>query len=274
VLEPITTDATSPGWTGLLTLVSAIGSGQFETALSHYLDEVCGVEHVGIFRSVDDVPLPISAISADGTDVSEHHTRIYSHAELWREDPTMRRAMSCRAAAEPMVLYLNVVGAPSSKFRDALIHRMKIRERVFVCGRRHDGILGLTMWQSDRPTPLDPSRDKLVFAATQAAFSILSKHLDICGQGDGLARALTSLAEIEKCFGRSSLKLPRRESQVAARMLFGLSTTGIALDLNLSEETVITYRKRLYKRLCVFNLRGLLLWYLVLWSKTGFMLDH
>jgi DNA-binding CsgD family transcriptional regulator len=268
----VTSETANPAWAGLLPLVSAIGSGRFETAFAHYLHEACGAEHVGIFRSVDGVPVPTLARSADGTDVCERHTRVYVHSELWRDDSVMRRAIDC-AAAEPIVLHLDVIGAPDSKFRDAMMYRLNIRERVFVCGRRHDAVLGLAMWQSSRTTPLDLSRDRQVFAATQAAYAMLSKHLDICGQGDSLARALTSLAVIEHCFARSPLKLPRRESEVGARMLFGMSTTGIALDLGLSEETVITYRKRLYARLAIFNLRGLLQWYIVLWSKVKFMLQ-
>lgn len=210
-------------------------------------------------------------MSADGTDVSERHTRTYIHRELWRDDPTMRLAFSCADAGEPVVLHLDLVRAHRSKFRDAMMHWLNIRERVFVCGRREDGILGLSMWQSSRTTPLDPSRDQQVLAAAQAAYAMLSKHLDICGQGESLARALTSLAEIEQCFARSPVKLPRRETEVGSRILFGLSTTGIALDLGLSEETVITYRRRLYTRLEIFNLRGLLQWYMVLLSKTRFM---
>lgn len=271
VQTSMTSGTANRAWAGLLPLVSAIGSRHFETALAHYLNAACGVEHVSIFRSIEGVPVPTSSMSADGTDVSERQTRTYIHAELWRDDPSMRRAMSCADAVEPLVLHLDLVRAHRSKFRDALLHRLNIHERVFICGRREGGILGLAMWQSSRTTSLDPSRDQQVLAATQAAYAMLSKHLDICGQGESLARALTSLEEIEQCVARSTLKLPRRESEVGARILFGLSTTGIALDLGLSEETVITYRRRLYTRLAVFNLRGLLQWYIVLWSKTGFM---
>ena len=250
----MTSGTTNRAWAGLPPLVSAIGSGHFEAALSHYLNEACGVEHVCIFRSTEGVPVPTLAVSADGTDISERQARTYIRDELWRDDPTMRRAISCADAVAPTVLHLDLV-----------------RERVFVCGRREDGLLGLAMWQSSRTTPLNPRLDQQVLAATQAAYAMLSKHLDICGQGESLARALTSLTEIEQCIARSPLKLPRRESEVGARILFGLSTTGIALDLGLSEGTVITYRRRLYTRLEVFNLRSLLQWYIVLWSKTSFM---
>ena len=151
----MTSGTTNRAWAGLPPLVSAIGSGHFEAALSHYLNEACGVEHVCIFRSTEGVPVPTLAMSADGTDISERQARTYIRDELWRDDPTMRRAISCADAVAPTVLHLDLVRAHRSKFRDALIHRLNIRERVFVCGRREDGLLGLAMWQSSRTTPLN-----------------------------------------------------------------------------------------------------------------------
>jgi DNA-binding CsgD family transcriptional regulator len=61
--------------------------------------------------------------------------------------------------------------------------------------------------------------------------------------------------------------LPRREAEVCARILYGMSSVGIALDLSVSEETVKTYRKRAYQRLNIGSERELLTWYLARWSR-------
>jgi DNA-binding CsgD family transcriptional regulator len=54
---------------------------------------------------------------------------------------------------------------------------------------------------------------------------------------------------------------------VCARVLYGLSSTAIALDLDVGEETVKTYRKRAYQRLAIGSERELLNWYLAQWSR-------
>ena len=81
-----------------------------------------------------------------------------------------------------------------------------------------------------------------------------------------VAQALTALDEIENCIVATSA-LPRREAEVSARILYGLSSVGIALDLSVSEETVKTYRKRAYQRLAIGSERELLTWYLARWSR-------
>ncbi|WP_416365582.1 LuxR C-terminal-related transcriptional regulator [Paraburkholderia terrae] len=60
----------------------------------------------------------------------------------------------------------------------------------------------------------------------------------------------------------AALSLTAREVQVGARYLYGVSTSGIASDLGIGNETVVTYRKRLYERLSIGSRRELLLWYL------------
>jgi DNA-binding CsgD family transcriptional regulator len=45
-----------------------------------------------------------------------------------------------------------------------------------------------------------------------------------------------------------------------------MSHLGIALDLNVGEETVKTYKNRAYQKLGIGSQRELLMWYLSLWN--------
>jgi DNA-binding NarL/FixJ family response regulator len=85
-------------------------------------------------------------------------------------------------------------------------------------------------------------------------------------QHQDLSRALTSLDVIEKRLTQGEPELPRREMQVCARILYGMSSTGIALQLGIGEETVMTYRKRAYQRFGIACQRALLIRYLRLWN--------
>ena len=61
--------------------------------------------------------------------------------------------------------------------------------------------------------------------------------------------------------------LTRREAEVCAGVLYGMTSMGIALELGISEESAMTYRKRSYNRLKIGSQRELLLWYLDRWSR-------
>lgn len=49
---------------------------------------------------------------------------------------------------------------------------------------------------------------------------------------------------------------------MCGRILYGLSTAGIAVDLEIAEDSVATCHKRAYAKLCIGVERELLLWYL------------
>ncbi len=91
-------------------------------------------------------------------------------------------------------------------------------------------------------------------------------RLLLCGRSADASFGLSVLAEIESCIEATS-ELPRREAEVCARILYGLSSVGISLDLSVTEETVKTYRKRAYQRLVIGSERELLTWYLACWSR-------
>jgi len=93
----------------------------------------------------------------------------------------------------------------------------------------------------------------------------LAKHAMILDRDPTLVGALGSAAEIESCL-RATSDLTHREAEVCARVLFGMSSIGIALDLCVRECTVKTYRRRAYQRLSLGSERELLTWYLARWG--------
>jgi DNA-binding CsgD family transcriptional regulator len=102
-------------------------------------------------------------------------------------------------------------------------------------------------------------------AIADLLIALIARHVDLSLSRPNLTPALTSLEEIYNCVVAAT-DLSRREGEVCARILYGLSSCGIALDLGIGKESVMTYRKRAYQRLGIGSQRELLMWYLGLWS--------
>src|SRR3546814_19363169 len=75
------------------------------------------------------------------------------------------------------------------------------------------------------------------------------KHVALTKTAAEPRAALTCLPTIEACLTAATPILTRREAQVCARVLFGMTSMGIALALGVGEESAMTYRKRAYSRL-------------------------
>lgn len=106
-----------------------------------------------------------------------------------------------------------------------------------------------------------------VGAWAKLLLSLTWKHADTLIRQERMAHAITNLDEIVHHIAASPEQLSPREAQVCARILYGQTTTGIALELGIGNESVMTYRKRAYRRLHIASHRELLCWYLTLRAR-------
>ena len=84
--------------------------------------------------------------------------------------------------------------------------------------------------------------------------SLIAKHDRLVGSARATepgATLLGSVGDIEFRLRELMPSLTPRETEVCARILRGMSTPGIAIDLTLQEDSVATYRKRAYRRLTI-----------------------
>lgn len=106
-----------------------------------------------------------------------------------------------------------------------------------------------------------------IASRAELLLSLTWKHADTLIRQERMAHAITNLDEIVHHIAASPEELSPREAQVCARILYGQTTTGIALELGIGNESVMTYRKRAYRRLQIGSHRELLCWYLTLRAR-------
>lgn len=115
--------------------------------------------------------------------------------------------------------------------------------------------------------PFDEAGIRAIDADAEALFSLVLKHQNIKDREACMANSVTSLHEVESSILTAPAALSRREAEVCARIVYGLTTTGIAQDLGVGVESVATYRKRAYRRMGIATHRELLCWYLDLRAR-------
>lgn len=124
----------------------------------------------------------------------------------------------------------------------------------------------------DERASLRPAQNEGLRMTAMHVSAALSSHAQTFQRLPAPYTALQSLDEIETCLSRMEGDLSPRESAVCSRIIFGMTTYGIAVNLGIGEESVSTYRKRAYRRLGIACQRELLMIYLRWWhdQKQGF----
>lgn len=248
---------------GVAALIDSIGTEQFAWRLLALLHQVCGAKHFAAFQLGPDAITALAFSSLDCPQIVSAQVTRYVKEGWWRRDPVITLARQCMRESAPSLIQMKLDPGDDAELRQVIYPH--VRDAVMVCGRRGDAFLGLSIL-SARPNPEFAAGALLQLKQlADTLVSVMAKHASVSVQLPNAARALTDLLEIENCFlARSAL--PKRELEVCARVLRGISTVGISLDLGIGEESVRTYRKRAYQRMGIGSERELLQWYLDQWS--------
>ena len=245
-------------------VVESIGHEHFGPALAYYLHHLCGADHFAAFRVSPDDLREVAACCIEPERTARDQVESYVKQGWWKRDPAMTEAQRCLLGPDPSsIIHVDFSDDGYTDLRPRVYPH--VRDRILLCGRSANAAFGLSVLRADPHSPFtDEAMEKLGQCA-DVLMAVLGKHADICQTRPNVAQALTELPGIETCIVATS-SLPRREAEVCARILYGLSSVGISLDLSVSEETVKTYRKRAYQRLGIGSERELLTWYLARWS--------
>lgn len=247
-------------------LIMSIGQKQFGVQLLTLLNDTCGAEHATVFHLTADNLIEVTAASMDGSDTAHRQVGVYLKEGLWRRDPTLTEAKLRLSSEGEAFVRTDVEYLTDDVLREIVYGQQNISDRLLICSRWGDDIVGLSVLRSSRAGQFSGADINAVQSIAGTIFALLAKHISITWDGPNISVALTSLQEIEACISACVTGLPRREAEVCSRIIYGMSTVGISLELHISEETVMTYRKRTYHRLDIATQRELLLWYLDLWS--------
>jgi DNA-binding CsgD family transcriptional regulator len=251
---------------GLSRVISAIGDETFSIQFANYLNGTCGADHCAVFKWDPKQLVVVFSVSLDGTDTAYRQASVYMSNQYWRRDPSVVEVQHRLGEAVESGLYrLDVSCLNDVALRDAIYGRTQIKEKVLIFGGSPTSAILVSILHSKTSGPFTEEGLDRLQSVIPLLLTLLNKHTALTEQRAKPAMALTSFKDIEACIAGAPERFPRREAEVCSRILYGISSVGIALDLNISEETVMTYRKRAYHRLGIGSQRELLLWYMARW---------
>lgn len=257
-------------YTGLGGLIDVVGRPDFERELARQLSQMFHSEFVHICHFPAGRPQMLMSMAEDGSPRGQEQSAAYIQREMWQFDPTIDAGSRWEANA-PLFSQLDIE-RPETKELKNFYEAANIRERVVVYGKSSDGHLGLSVVRTCARGAFSDDERSRIGVIGEIAFPLLARHYALVTERSIVSSALTSLPLIENCIALSGLNIPKREAQVVARILYGLTCEGAALDLSIAYETAISYKKRFYQRFQLGGFRDLLSWYLTQFAETSHLL--
>lgn len=230
----------------LAEVVAALGTADFAAGLLRAINRHVAVDHLAIMRFEDRRRPPVieSAVWRGGELVASTQ-RIYLD-RFYPHDPVLR----CFGNG-PRLLHLRRDDIENRDYRASVYGRAGLLERISMVTTDGGRLIALNLYRRQPSGAFAPAEVRrlagqmpLLAAMTVKHVGMLAMLLRSRDRGDRASALAERLRALQP-------NLTRRELDVLTRSLGGMTSTGIALDLGISLNTVLTYRKRAYARLGV-----------------------
>jgi DNA-binding CsgD family transcriptional regulator len=249
----------APSHPHMIALIAALGSDPFEEEVLHFLSNIAGVEHYSIYRVRGETPEFLGGASKSG----EHPARLTGGNKRYQRSYAELLHAKNETQIGAWLVHDPIDSIDDPGLTEALRH-YHIIDRVMLCGHVGEDLYAVTMMRSQAAGIF--TRDELAVLKESAdlIITICAKHASIHWDRPRGVKIFASVEVIESTIRSANWGISVRELQVSARILFGISALGIGIDLGLGEDTVATYRKRLYARLSIGSRHELMQKYLAL----------
>lgn len=250
-------------------LIGSIGDSKFAQNVLSLAHRLCGADHSSVFHWTSGRLATVASLapeSLDGSDFAKNLAGRYLEQQSLTRDPAYIESIHFPDRT-PLIFHADMK-ARNVNF-GGFYDEAKVCDRIVLSQRIDNHIFGVSLLRTGKNGLFSESDIWRLENIVEPLLALSRKHMSILGSGPNLAEALNSLSAIEECIRLGPVPFPRREAQVCARIIYGITTAGIACELGVAEETVSTYRKRIYERLGIATQRELMVWHLSVWSVWG-----
>jgi LuxR family transcriptional regulator, activator of tox operons len=228
--------------------IDSVGTDQFSSQLMRSLEQWAGAEHFAAFNLTEN---DFRLLAADIT-LSDGTALAISPSDLYHGEPILQCARQACREGELSVLRMDLARPWNERQHPDILLNREVCDGVVFSGAREGRIYGLSLIRTAARGRFTDAELNCIRAVAGTWLSLVATHeriLRVERRKDPAPVLLRSVDEIEDTLRTILPSLTKREAQVCARILRGMSTPGMAIDLAVCEESVATYRKRAYRRL-------------------------
>jgi DNA-binding CsgD family transcriptional regulator len=245
-------DHAAPAYCGAVCgLIGALGRGGFIGQLLEAGQAVAAVDFVSMFLFPSKDRLVFLGTASGLGQRFANTAADHYQSQHYRDDPNIGVMFDQGGSAGTVVTYLTRDDVPTASYRTWCYDRAQIADRLSLISRTEQGLPFSVSFYSGRPRGVLTETDRaalLGFLPYVRAVSL--RHLDLWSGNLDFPTARSRMT-------RRFPALSRREADVAAGVIAGLTAQEIGDRLGIAPTSVITHRKRAYQRIGVANQREL-----------------
>jgi DNA-binding CsgD family transcriptional regulator len=225
----------------------SLGRDDFADALMDHLRTTTQVDHLAIFRFNEHfVPELLGTASRGRSTIAREAGKLYQRQRYYRHDPGARQVESQPNAAGPLLFRLHERDIRDRDYHERIYVRYKLLERMSVIGRVEQTWMAVNLYRTVISGVFSSSELASLQSMAPTVLAFAGKHAELL-KG---AVTKTEASPLDGLYVQLlSSELSARERAVCAGALRGLSAKRIAIELGVKPSTVVTLRRRAFRKL-------------------------
>lgn len=225
-------------------VIESVGRRDFAPSLFSVARRFTGTENLTAFLATPSGE--VQTLLAEDKGPSEAALSVARRyvARHWHADPANAIVVDGRQDRQCWAVKLRANEIDSTAYRSECYVSVGLSERFSLFQRRPAGTLRLSLYRGRRESFSDEVIARLIGCAP-LLMAALWRHHEANGSTQGGNPAAGFRTRLEKV----APSLSARERDVCSLVAAGVTSEGIALELGVGINTVLTYRKRAYARL-------------------------
>jgi DNA-binding CsgD family transcriptional regulator len=227
-------------------VIKSIGTHDYRTACLDLFEEALDAQHWALFRyRANNSVSCIATASRVYMDAAQENIDRFV-VRCHRVDPSVV-ALKQRSPEQTCVTKMEIGDIRDRQYRRCF-EMTHVQERLSLFSRLGSDLHQLSIYRGARQRSFS-SHELAYFSALGGVVLVTaSKHERLSREAAAIPPHL-DLDAIERCLERLPCGLSKREREVCSRAAAGKTIEGTALDLDIRQTSVITYRQRAYQKL-------------------------
>lgn len=227
--------------------IDSLGDPRFPETLLNTLNRICELNHLSLvhLEEKDRVTYIMSA-SGPGVSITQTMQQLYLSI-YYRLDPNKEFLDHFKEEQTVILRRLQPSDIQDQDYRKLWYQKMGIVDRFSVLTKADKGLYCLNLFRTT--TPFSDDDIEMLSSIGELLSSLTTKQARLSGALSSFMTRDTQIETLMARLAKINSSLTQREKEVCARVLLGMSSEGIGLDLEIKMQSVLTYRKRAYAKM-------------------------
>ncbi len=244
-------------------LVLSLGREDFIEQLTKAIGAVLPIDHVSLFIFDHSfIPHYVAGVSCGKDTITTRLSALYENSFYYHHDPNLKWIEKTQPDNSdenniPLIQQMHAVDIKNESYRINIYDNNGLLDRLSLIDHDKQKWFILNLYRDVghdyfNEKDIDNFRDAAVLMA-----AFVKQHLSFCPSLGWDIKTIPPIEKLERIVASLESGLSKREIEVCARVMQGLTREAVSLDLGIKLPTVATFMRRAYSKLNISSLNEL-----------------